>query len=351
MKHKKLLLPALTYLLSLKNFKKHLIICLGICLFCSTAVQAQFGGFGKAILDKGADMVSGGSLNKLLKQPQAITTSFNDVNKAGSKPPSFMEGQVAEPLYLLPKAPGGGFKLCAGFYEMTSKSYCLHAGTRGPSTGDGYMLAPVLGPKRDVVILILKHAETHPEVDQHSIQILLWSIIARTRFVDMGSDIKLTATRLLSANELLMLEGGALGVLPASVMDKAKSQLPPAVQSVFEAENNIRRLAASGNSSYEEMEKYAMLAGLAPAPDPAVPSGIWSLHPDGYYIRFYPHSYSKTTVQIYVPKELLSTKPGLVYDGPNGIACPANVGSQRLAQTNEPLNPDYNQKLKTICNQ
>jgi len=92
-----------------------------------------------------------------------------------------------------------------------------------------------------------------------------------------------------------------------------------------------------------------MLAGLAPAPDPEVPSGIWSLHPDGYYIRFYPHGYSQTTTQIYVPKELVDTKPGLTYDGPNGIACPANVGAQRLAQTNEPLNPDHTKKLKTIC--
>ncbi|MDN5287736.1 MAG: hypothetical protein JWR38_4010 [Mucilaginibacter sp.] len=334
----------------MKIINKNLVICLIASLFCTTAAQAQFGGFGKKLLDKGTDMVSGGGLNKILKQPQAITTSFNDVNKTGSKPPSFMEGQVAEPLYLLPKAPGGGFKLCAGFYEMTNKSYCLHAGTRGPSTGDGYMLAPVFGPKRDVVILILKHAETHPEVTQHSIQILLWAIIARTKFADFGTDIKLTATQLLSTNELLMLEGGALGVLPASVMDKAKNQLPSAVQSVFEAENNIRRLASSGNSSYEEMEKYAMIAGLAPVPDPEVPSGIWSLHPDGYYIRFYPHSYSQTTVQIYVPKELISTKPGLVYDAPNGIACPANVGAQRLAQTNEPLNADYHRKLKTVCN-
>ncbi|MEN0056416.1 MAG: hypothetical protein AAGC65_22240 [Mucilaginibacter sp.] len=329
---------------------KHLIITLIACLFCITAAHAQFGGFGKKLLDKGSDMVSGGSLSKILKQPQAISTSFKDVDKTGSKPPSFMEGKTPEPLYLLPKTPEGAYKLCAGFYEMTNKSYCLHAGTRGPSTGDGYMLAPVIGPKRDVVILILKHAETHADVKQRSIQVLLWAIIARTRFVDMGNDIKLTATKLLSTNELLMLEGGALGVLPASVMDKAKDQLPAAAQSIFEAENNIRRLAASGNASYEDMEKYAMLAGLAPQPDPEVPSGIWSLHPDGYYIRFVPHGYQRTTVQIYVPQELISTKPGLIYDGPNGIACPANVGAQRLAQTNEPIDPDYTKKLKVVCN-
>ncbi|OOQ57980.1 hypothetical protein [Mucilaginibacter pedocola] len=320
-----------------------------VCLLFSVNAQAQFGGLGKKLLDKGTEMVGSGGLNKILKQPQAISTSFQDVDKNGSKPPSFMDGQTAQPLYLLPKTPTGAYKLCEGYYEMTNKSYCLHAGTRGPSKGDGYMLAPVLGPKKEVVILILKSAESHPNVAQRSIQVLLWAIIARTRFVDMGTDIKLTASTLLTPQQLLMLEGGALGVLPANVMDKAKGELPPAVQAVFEAENNIRRLAASGSASYEEMEKYAMLAGLAPQPDPEVPSGIWSLHPDGYYIRFIPSSYSVTKTQIYVPKELIATKPDLVYDGPNGIACPANVGSQRLAQTNEPLNPNYNQKLKTVC--
>lgn len=332
--------------------KRHLIstyLTFTVCLVLSFNARAQFGGLGKKLLDKGTEAVSGGGLNKILKQPQAITTSFQDVDKTGSKPPSFTEGQQPQPLYLLPKATTGGYKLCEGFYEMTNKSYCLHAGTRGPSSGDGYMLAPVLGPKKDVVILILKNAEKHPAVTQHDIQVLLWAIIARTRFVDMGNDIKLTASTLLTPQQLLMLEGGALGVLPASLMDKAKGQLPTAVQAIFEAENNIRRLAASGSSSYEEMEKYAILAGLAPQPDPNVPSGIWSLHPDGYYIRFIPSGYSVTRTQIYVPRELVTAKPNLVYDAPNGIACPANVGSQRLAQTNEPLQPDYTKKLKTVC--
>lgn len=328
--------------------KKHYLFITSLiyCIFLTASANAQFGGLGKKLLDKGTDMVSGGGLNKILKQPQAITTNFGDVNKTGSKPPSFLEEQQPQPLYLLPKATTGGYKLIAGFFEMTNKSYCLHAGTRGPSKGDGYMLAPVLGPKSAVVIRILKSAEKHADVKQHDIQVLLWAIIARTHFVDMGADIKLTASTLLTPQELLMLEGGALGVLPASLMDKAKAQLPPAVQTVFEAENNIRRLAASGNSSYEEMEKYAVLAGIASQPDPEVPSGIWSLHPDGYYVRYFPSGYSVTRVQVYVPKELINTKPDLVYDGPNGIACPANVGAQRLAQTNEPLNPDYTKKLR-----
>jgi len=310
--------------------------------------HAQFGGFGK-IIDKGAELAGSSGLNKILKQPAAITTNFKDVDTRGMKPPSFREGETAQPLYLLPKAPNGGYKLCAGYYEMTNKSYCLHAGTRGPSNGDGYMLAPVLGPKHDVVVAILKSGESHPNVKQRDIQLLLWAIIARTRFADYNTAIKLTATTLLSSADLLKLEGGALGILPASVMDKAKSQLPEPIQAVFEAENNIRRLAASGNATYEEMERYAVLAGIAPSVNSEFPSGTWSLHPDGYYVRYIPSGYSVTKTQIYVPQQLVDTKPGLIYDAPNAIACPANTGAQRLIQTNEPLNPDYTVKLKVKC--
>jgi hypothetical protein len=319
------------------------------CLFTVSTAHAQFGGLGKKLLDKGTDMLAVTSIDKLLKQPQAITTNFKDVDKTGSKPPSFIEGQTPQALYLLPKNPEGGYKLCEGYFEMTNKSYCLHAGTRGPSKGDGYMLAPVLGPKKEVVIRILKSAENHANVEQRDIQVLLWAIISRTKFADMSTNIKLTATTLLSPQELMMLEGGALGVLPANLVEKAKGKLPNALQSVFEAENSIRRLAASGSSSYEDMEKYAILAGLAPQPDPEVPAGIWSLHPDGYYVRYMPAGYAVTKVQIYVPKGLIKSSSSLVYDGTAGIACPANVGAQRLAQTNEPLNPDYTKKLTTIC--
>jgi hypothetical protein len=88
---------------------------------------------------------------------------------------------------------------------------------------------------------------------------------------------------------------------------------------------------------------------LSPTVDSEYPSGTWSLHSEGYYIRFIPKGYSVTETQIFVPQELADSKPGLVYDAPNNIACPANTGAQRLIQTNEPLQPNYALKLKTKC--
>jgi len=327
---------------------KKTLLLLTLFSTISFNIHAQFGGLGKKLMDKGTEL-TGASLSKLIQPRAAITTNFKDVSTDGKKAPSFIEGQKAQPLYLLPKADGGGFKLCVGYFSMTNKSYCLQAGTRGPSSGDGYMLAPVLGPKKDVVVSILKNAETHPNVSQHEIQELLWAIIARTRFADYNTRIKRTATTLLSPAELLKLEGGALGVLPDNMVAKAKAELPQGLQAIFEAENNIRRLAASGSATYEEMERYAMLAGLVPEPDREFPSGTWSLHPDGYYIRFIPRGYSVTETQIYVPQELAGKVSELVYDAPNAIACPANTGAQRLIQTNEPLEPNYSLKLTTKC--
>lgn len=321
-----------------------------LAVISNSPLQAQFSGLKDKLMKVGA--AQGAKVlgaDKLLKQPAAITTNFEDVDRVGEMMPDFKSSEKFQPLYLLPKNPEGGFVLCEGYFEMTNKSYCLQAGTYGPSKGDGYMFAPVLGPKEAIVISILKSAEKHTEVTQHDVQILLWTIIARTKFANYAGPVKLTAVKLLTTKELTQLEGGALGILPFDVVQKAKDQMPAALQAVFEAENNIRQLISSGNYTYADMEKYAILAGMAP-PRTDVPRGIWTKHPDGYFVRYFPSGYSVTKVQIYVPKELISSGTKLIYDAAGDIACPASTGAQRLAQTNEPLEPDYSIKLSTICN-
>jgi hypothetical protein len=318
-------------------------------LFSFNTSFAQFGDLKDKLLKVGASQgAKFFGVDKWLKQPEAISTSFEDVNRVGEEMPDFKSNEKAQPLYLLPKATDGGFILCAGLYEMTNKSYCLKAGTFAPSKGDGYMYAATKGPKDDIVIAILKSAEKKPEISQHDIQVLLWTIIARTKFADYAGQVKLTALQLLTTKQITQLEGGALGILPIDVVAKAKDKLPSGVKAVFEAENNIRQLVASGNYTYADMEKYAILAGMAPIRTD-VPSGIWTKHPDGYYVRYIPSGYSITKTQVYVPKELIANGNTVIYDATNDIACPANTGSQRLAQTNEPLNPNYNLKLITPC--
>jgi hypothetical protein len=333
----------------MNSFTKFTIAMI-LAIMLHTNSYAQFSGIKGKILEVGAAMGAKKlGLDELIKRPAAVTTSFNDVNQIGSKLPDLIEVKNAQPLYLLPRSPEGGYVLCEGFFEMTSKSYCLHAGTFAPSEGDGYMYAALAGPKSGIITTIIKSAAAHPEIEQKDIQVFLWTIIARTRFADYSGKVKITATALLNPTQLTQLEGGVLGVLPNSIVKKAKAKLPTAVQAAFEAENNIRQLVASGNYTYAQMEEYAIVAGMA-APRPDIPSGIWTLHPDGYYIRYFPFGFSRTRVQIYVPAAVIAAGTALVYDAADDIACPANTGSQRLLQTNEPIGADYSIQLKNNCN-
>jgi hypothetical protein len=228
---------------------------------------------------------------------------------------------------------------------MTNMSYCLKAGTHGPSGGDGYMYAPTEGKMEDIVNSILRnHEQNHPEIDQHDVQVLLWAIIARSKFKDLSGKLKLVTTQLLTPEQIVKLNGGYVETIGGSAMKAGIVDMPPAVAAVLEAENSIRGLVAQGSDRFEDYEKFAIIAGIAPNDHPNVKRGMWSLHPDGYYVRYLPYGYSKTTVQIYVPEK----KGQIVYNAIGTIACPANTGAQRLAQTNIPLEKTPGQ-VKSPC--
>ena len=99
---------------------------------------------------------------------------------------------------------------------------------------------------------------------------------------------------------------------------------------MIEAENNIRQKLTSGStSSYKEIEAIAMLAGFNTSQS-EIKQGTWGLHPKGYYVAYFPSSYSHITVRIYVPDTIKE-----VYFSPAGeVAVPASTGSQRLGMSN-----------------
>lgn len=276
----------------------------------------------------------------LLKKPSPITTSFEDVKMEGALPADFGNDKKYFPLNNMKRNADGGYILCQGYYEMTNMSYCLKAGTHGPSEGDGYMYAPTKGKMDDIVnAILIAHATKQPQIPQRDVQMLLWAIIARSKFKNLSGKLKVVTSLLLTPEQILKLNGGVAETLGGEALNRGIIDLPPAVQKVMEAENNIRRLVETGSDSFEDFERFAILAGMASNDHPEVKRGMWSFHPDGYYIRYFPMGYSKTTVQIYVP----DTKSQVTYNAIGTIACPANTGAQRLAQTNIPLE-------KTVAN-
>ncbi|HVF82147.1 MAG TPA: hypothetical protein VM884_09445 [Flavisolibacter sp.] len=303
---------------------------LGCLLLMSIFSQAQFL---KGALKKVSEKIDGNPVHGILKKPAPITTSLSDAKWEVDSLDNFTPKEVKKSMLNLQRTPNGGFVLQPGSYEMHTQSYCLKAGTHGPGGGDGYLYALPLGPMEDVVMSIVRNSVSHTSIHQHDIQLLLWSVIARAKFDDLQNKIKVVATQLLTPQQIIKLNGGALGLIPDGLMQKGMDGLPAGVKAVIEAENKLRGMLTNTNSTFEEMERVAVLTGVAPEGEGSreVPSGRWSLHPDGYYVRYLPRGYSHTVTQLWIPKG--SSAVGKEYDPATHIAVPGNTARQRLIQS------------------
>lgn len=311
---------------------KPLFSLLASLLFFSFNSDAQFL---KNALKKVASEVDN-PVQDILKKPAPITTSLTDAKWAVDSLDNFTPRDSKKSLTTLQRTPNGGWVLQPGYYDFHDQSYCLKAGTHGPGGGDGYLYAPPLGPMEEIVMAIVRNSVQQPEIKQQDIQLLLWSIIAKAKFQDLQDKIKLVATRLLTPQQILQLNGGALGLIPDAVMQKGMDGLPAGVKAVLEAENKLRGMLTNVTASFEEMERVAVLAGMAPMGEGSktVPNGRWSLHPDGYYVRYLPHGYTNTVVNIWVPQG--SPAVGKEYNAATHIAVPGNTARQRLIQSGRP---------------
>ncbi len=177
---------------------------------------------------------------------------------------------------------------------------------------------------------IVRNSVNRPEIPQQKIQALLWAIIARAKFEDLSTEHKAVAAQLLTPRQLASLNRNALDVLTTGVIG---DNLPGPLRQIAQAEADLRRMLTTPGATFAEMERVAVLSGAVPlgAGSRDVPSGRWSLHPDGYYIRYLPRSYSNTVVEVWVPQG--SPAVGKELDPAAHIAVPGNTSRQRLIQS------------------
>ena len=243
-------------------------------------------------------------LENVLQVKPAISTNLSDAATEIPFLDDFDPKQPA-PMTVLPRTPNGGFRLVhPGLFQLKAQSYCLHAGKYRPGGGDGYLYAPLEGPEAAIARKILQRSVSHPEIPQPGIQMLLWAVISRTKISDMSPGAQLTAAGLLTPEEILELNGGALGLIPQVLREELFAGLPPLVRQTLEAEAQLRELLTSARATYEDLERVAVLVG-DPRPGKGsreVPRGRWSYHPNGFFVRYLPRSYSRTRIQFYVPE-------------------------------------------------
>jgi hypothetical protein len=152
----------------------------------------------------------------------------------------------------------------------------------------------------------------------------------------MDSRIKATASRLLTPRQLAGLNRSALDALSGNALTDALGGVPEPLRQIAQAEAQLRQMLTTPGATFAEMERVAVLAGAAPMGPGSIdiPSGRWSIHPDGYYVRYIPSGYSTTRVEIWVPQG--SPSAGKEYDPATHIAVPGNTARQRLIQSGRP---------------
>jgi hypothetical protein len=290
------------------------------------------------------------TVGSVLEGKPPISTSFKDVDLKNTMPPDFGANASYTALSSLKKNAEGFYELPSGFYETTNLSYCLKAGTNGPSKGDSYGNAPIKGKMDDVVETILVKSqqlwrnETNEQsianrfISQKDVQLLLWAIIAKADFDDMQNKTKATALALLSPEEIVKLNGGAVKSAVNFASDKGWMEKPAFVRTIEEAEQSLRQLYKSSNSTYEDFERLAVLSGINNEAQP-VAFGTWFKHDDGFYIRYEPQGYSRTHIKIYVPE-----KKNVKLNITGVIATPSD-SRQRLAQTDMSIE-EYQRRAK-----
>lgn len=256
------------------------------------------------VLDKLGKKLAGAASDVTLREllvGRPLTTNIDDVVFDVPFMDKYRAPEIRD-ITVLPKARSGGWILRPGSYAYLAQSYCLGAGTRRPWQGDGYAYAPLKGPQADAIRSILRNSARFPEIPQTEIQMLLWRIISRGRWTSLPAEQKAIAARLLSPQQIAQLNGSALDLFPGDVLDRSLGEAVPAVARTLVAEAKMRELFASGEATYEEMEEAAVLPEEPEEAPGRIPPGRWSLHPDGYFIRYWPQSYFETIIQVQVPE-------------------------------------------------
>jgi hypothetical protein len=296
----------------------------------SSVALAQLRGLSGA-----ADQLKG-KLPDLLGGRPPISTSLSDASRADASKDGFTPQESPRSLITLQRTSNGGFVLEPGYFIMQAQSYCLMAGTHGPGGGDGYLYAPVKGAADDAVLAIVRNSVRHAEIEQQHIQALLWAVLARAKFEDLSPDLQATAARLLTGRQLATLNRTALDVVSGNALTNALGGIPEPLRQVAQAEAQLRQMMTTPGATFAEMERVAVLSGAAPLGQGStyVPSGRWSLHQDGYYVRYLPSGYSSTRMEIWVPQGSLAV--GTEFDPATHIAIPGNTARQRLIQSGRP---------------
>lgn len=240
----------------------------------------------------------------LPKDPDGISTSLQQAYRAhglmSGYTPDAGEAAVGQ-------VDQSGMTITTGFYDITVESYCIRAGAYRPkSSGNGYLLAPLQGPKADIVKSTLRNSYAASDIPQRDVQTLIWAILSGTKISKMSPTNIGIAQRLLSTEELFQLNNGVIGLIPDELLrqlvNKANAQVPESYKRLVQSYADLKSTLESASGTFEELERIAVPEADANSnPGNVVKPGQWMLRDGDYFVRVMPKGYRQAQIQIYRP--------------------------------------------------
>lgn len=195
------------------------------------------------------------------------------------------------------------FNFGPGYYRGVVRSYCLHAGTYGPTSGDGYLIAPLKGSHADVISGILTRSAQHPEIKQRDVQRLIWAVEGGANWNTYSDEFRQRVAPLLSAQDIDRLSTDPIRRELAGKLRAGLGKLIPGrVKEVVAEISDWQRRLTSLDVPFEELERIGVLTGDAPwgkGSRKDVRPGSWAYVGDGFYLRTFAKSYPATTLEVF----------------------------------------------------
>jgi hypothetical protein len=258
--------------------------------------------------------------------PQRTTQPIqNTAANAVDLQPQLDSSRSPQSLMDLPQTQFGGFVLRPGFYEAEFKTYCLQPGTPDPHNGDAYVQGPISGYRKDIIQSVLTNSRDQKNMEQRNIQLLLWSIVTGSNFNNLSYSVQNDAAKLLTPKQIFQLKGGVVGVMREASYTTG----------LLNSNNAIKQLFETSINSYEAYERIAVRREQSQITKHGVKYNQWYRQKENYFVRFFPESYKKVKIQVYVPGDLLDAENKLngeylVFDPTGQQGIPTFTNAQRL---------------------
>lgn len=195
------------------------------------------------------------------------------------------------------------FNFGPGYYRGAVLSYCLHAGTYGPTTGDGYLVAPLKGRYASIIRGILTRSAQYPQIAQVDVQRLIWAVENGTAWDRLDSGLRSRVAPLMSTQDIALLSTESVRKKAASTIKGRLGKLiPGGAQKVVNELDSWSGRLASMDVPFDELERMAVLTGDAPWGEGSrrdVGPGNWAYVGDGFYLRTLTRSYRVTTLEVF----------------------------------------------------